>query len=42
MRGSRSERDRGCMGDKLQGMSPAAGRSWAPFKMAATAFKGPF
>lgn len=39
MQGSGSER---WMGDDLQGVSLAAGRSWAPFKMAAAAFKGPF
>lgn len=32
----------GWVGDKLQGMSPVAGRSWAPFKMAAAVFEGPF
>lgn len=41
MRDSGSERDGGG-GDKLQGMSLAAGRSWTLFKMAAAAFKGPF
>lgn len=40
MQGSGSER---WVGDDLQGISLAAGRSWAPFKMAAAAaFKGPF
>lgn len=38
----RAQGVRGGWGMDLQAISLAAGRSWAPFKMAAAAFKGPF